>query len=619
MAIIIPSKDIYVSPQNEKILKNQINGISYTDYKYNELFYTWKSFGTISGTQIVNGDKTYYSEYLYSKDDERKRYKVTYTLTSIFNNIPQSSISFPETPNIEKTYVEGYIKDTSRSIYTSCGYFDNRLFRNIPRPIDSDTEHTEAINYIYDFFASRMFFYGVALPSSNNNTYIVKVDIPKYIYLSIETDEKIDGDWTKKTDSTVKTFSFDSTLYDAIWKQNASNITSENLIYGDLGNVDFALDDNELMRNEFEINGVPNSQTICKKIVEEYSEGKETVVFSCSISDYFDENGEKVISIDSEKMALDIYDEIIVMKYSENLDKPISTLSDGSPKKFSIIGTKLYYDGAVFQEITAQEILPKPRLIAPQISIDNKILTIADTNEQNVGGYIVYSDGEILTRTTEKTIDVSSYAINPQNTTIQVKVVSNNLDYWDSALSNGEIVKILEYKSYQLVYYACVGFLSGDKVRNFAKIANYINSIPVRRIGESAFANTELASITLGANITSIGNSAFANTPNLKSITLPNTITDIENNAFSNSGLTYVHLPNNLANIRSAVFTNCKYLTEIYIPKTVTQILDYAFYDCNSLETVYFGGTLSQWNLIAKGVGNTVLDNVKIYTNVSMS
>jgi hypothetical protein len=92
----------------------------------------------------------------------------------------------------------------------------------------------------------------------------------------------------------------------------------------------------------------------------QYSNGKETAVIRCSIGDYYDESKNKVISIDNstKKMSFKENDEVIPMVYNQyGQDQPISFYSGGEePKKFKVLGVKKYYDGAVWQELTLQEI-----------------------------------------------------------------------------------------------------------------------------------------------------------------------------------------------------------------------------------------------------------------------
>ena len=91
-----------------------------------------------------------------------------------------------------------------------------------------------------------------------------------------------------------------------------------------------------------------------------YSKGKETATIRCSISDYYDyDSGDKVISIDNsvDKMSFKMYDQVIPMVYgADRKDRPMSTYQDGTPKVFQVLGTNIYYDGAVWQELSLQEV-----------------------------------------------------------------------------------------------------------------------------------------------------------------------------------------------------------------------------------------------------------------------
>lgn len=56
------------------------------------------------------------------------------------------------------------------------------------------------------------------------------------------------------------------------------------------------------------------------------------------------------------KMSFEIGDEVIPMVYgADGKDYPMSTYKNGSPKVFVVRGSKIFYDGAIFQEIFLQE------------------------------------------------------------------------------------------------------------------------------------------------------------------------------------------------------------------------------------------------------------------------
>lgn len=102
--------------------------------------------------------------------------------------------------------------------------------------------------------------------------------------------------------------------------------------------------------------------------------------------------------------------------------------------------------------------------------------------------------------------------------------------------------------------------------------------------------------ITDGKNtytVTAIGNYAFANT-SITSISLPSTITSIGNGAFSPcTKLNNINIPENVTTIGSCAFSGCTSLTTITIPAKVTSVGDHAFKDCTNLASVTIGATVS--------------------------
>ncbi len=94
-----------------------------------------------------------------------------------------------------------------------------------------------------------------------------------------------------------------------------------------------------------------------KKTLDNYKDGKETATIRCSISKYYDENDILMISDENGKMSFDIYDVVTPYTYGgEGKDVPFSLKKDGTPKNFQVVGIKFIYDGAVWQELTLQEV-----------------------------------------------------------------------------------------------------------------------------------------------------------------------------------------------------------------------------------------------------------------------
>ena len=83
---------------------------------------------------------------------------------------------------------------------------------------------------------------------------------------------------------------------------------------------------------------------------------------------------------------------------------------------------------------------------------------------------------------------------------------------------------------------------------------------------------------------TSIGYSAFSNCTSLTSITIPEGVTDIGDMAFFNcTSLKSIKIPESVTSIGHSSFRSCSSLTNINIPEGVTSIGNSAFSFCNSL------------------------------------
>lgn len=81
-----------------------------------------------------------------------------------------------------------------------------------------------------------------------------------------------------------------------------------------------------------------------------------------------------------------------------------------------------------------------------------------------------------------------------------------------------------------------------------------------------------------GYTITSIGSYAFFECIELKSVIIPDTVTDIKERAFDSCFyLNYASIGNNVINIGNAAFFNCRELTNLTIPESVTNIGNSAF------------------------------------------
>lgn len=110
----------------------------------------------------------------------------------------------------------------------------------------------------------------------------------------------------------------------------------------------------------------------------------------------------------------------------------------------------------------------------------------------------------------------------------------------------------------------------------------------VTKIGEEAFiACDKLHTANIPSSVESIGKTAFGSS-GLSSITIPNKITILEESVFSNCKLlTTVILPNNLTKICKKAFANSPKLRTITIPDSVEEVEPQSFAGCYGLNSFY--------------------------------
>jgi hypothetical protein len=124
--------------------------------------------------------------------------------------------------------------------------------------------------------------------------------------------------------------------------------------------------------------------------------------------------------------------------------------------------------------------------------------------------------------------------------------------------------------------------LGGDVI-----IPSTLDGLPVTDIGDSAFKERDLTSLTVPDSITTIGDSAFLGCTNLAIVTIGNSVITIGSKAFmSCNSLASVTVPNSVTVIGDWAFARCYGLTNVTLSDGLTRIGEGAFYLCTSLGSV---------------------------------
>ena len=99
-----------------------------------------------------------------------------------------------------------------------------------------------------------------------------------------------------------------------------------------------------------------------------------------------------------------------------------------------------------------------------------------------------------------------------------------------------------------------------------------------------------LRSITIPNSVTSVGIAAFASCSAFTSVTIPNSVTSIGASAFSGcTSLTSVTFAHSVTNVGDAAFSKCTSLTTITLPDGVLSVNDWTFSGCTQLTSVKMG------------------------------
>ena len=128
-------------------------------------------------------------------------------------------------------------------------------------------------------------------------------------------------------------------------------------------------------------------------------------------------------------------------------------------------------------------------------------------------------------------------------------------------------------------------FATNRKLREF----NFKGESQLKTIGDNVFAGlTELKSFSIPRSVTKIAANAFIGCKKLAKVTFHDeaVIQEIGEGAFADCGITSINIPKNVKKIAREAFLGCQALTKINITKATTDISPEAFKQCTQLTEI---------------------------------
>lgn len=253
---------------------------------------------------------------------------------------------------------------------------------------------------------------------------------------------------------------------------------------------------------------------------------------------------------------------------------------------------KLYFNEQLITDLVIPDSVTK--IVGFAFSGCNNIKTVKIPNSvKEIGAYAFSSCNFSSVIIPASVINLSEDSFSGCSSLTTIAVNVNNPNY---AAVNG----VLYNKDKTILYLyprkrTNVVFSVPDTVKTIANAfmyCTYLKSVTipdsVTEIGDNAFYNcTSLTNLSIPSSVIVIGKSAFYNCTSLIKINIPSSVNEVGDSAFAYcNALTKIDIPSSITRIGEAVFRNCTSLTSITIPSTLTEIGKNAFYNCRYLNSI---------------------------------
>ena len=213
-----------------------------------------------------------------------------------------------------------------------------------------------------------------------------------------------------------------------------------------------------------------------------------------------------------------------------------------------------------------------------------------------------------------------------ENVNISSLVVTGTMDARDFLFITNDLAELTTLDLSQVT----IAPYSQNRVL-YGTVTNYAgNAIP-----RTAFFGKKLTSVVLPQGLETIGYAAFAGCYQLHSITIPETVTMIDDYAFSGTALTSVVLPSSIVDMGKGVFSRCEQMTsadincnyigsfaflgntrlsDVRVGAGVNGIGEGAFNGCTALKTIAFDPACRIATLGDEAFINSGLESIDITT-----
>jgi len=199
------------------------------------------------------------------------------------------------------------------------------------------------------------------------------------------------------------------------------------------------------------------------------------------------------------------------------------------------------------------------------------VITLVDTNEKELSSFTIYQRADVQANNEIWYTCIYDTIVNPKRAFGGLNIVSNTYVKGKGIIVFDGVLKTIGFEAFSRTGLSSIS------------IPNSVTSIE-----ERAFSNcSDLVSINIPKSVTSIGSYCFEDCRCLTSIILPESVTSIGEIAFAGCrSLTSFVIPSSITSIPNQCFVFCESLTSIIIPKSVNNIEFGAFRECTSLTSL---------------------------------